>query len=60
MRKVLLLAGDYFYTQNGLHECDAHGIAKRVFEDIEIEVADSEFSRVADMLTKDRIARGLF
>lgn len=60
MRKILLLAGDYFYTEHGLHECDVNGLAKRVLEDTEIEIADSEFSRVADMLMKDRSSRGLF
>lgn len=59
MKKILLLPGDYFYTPQGLHECDDRGFAKRVNEDLEIEVEDSEYERVVELLTNDRKGRDL-
>jgi hypothetical protein len=57
--KIKILKGEYLFSENGTHICDNLGFAKIADEDVECEINEEHFDRVQDLITSDRLFRGL-
>jgi hypothetical protein len=57
--KVKILAGEYLFSEQGLHVLDDRGFALKADTEIEVEVSDSKADQVKALIVADRANRGL-
>lgn len=57
--KVKILAGEYLFSEQGVHVCNDLGFATKADADVEVEIADDKADQVKALLVIDRLNRGL-
>ena len=57
--KVKILAGEYLFSEQGVHICNDLGFATKADADVEVEVSDEKVDHVKTLLAIDRLNRGL-
>ncbi|CAB5221422.1 hypothetical protein UFOVP244_160 [uncultured Caudovirales phage] len=57
--QIQLVPGDYLWSSEGTHVCDANGFAIVVSEEVSVEVDDAKSTTVWTLIQSDRVARGV-
>jgi len=57
--KMMIKKGEYIFSEQGTHVCDESGIAIRAEADVECEINEEHYPRVSDLVSADRLHRGL-
>lgn len=57
--KITIKKGEYIFSEQGTHVCDESGIAIKAEADIDCEISEEHYSRVSDLVSANRLHRGL-